>query len=405
MTGCGASTSADAPQPAALTGEYPNLFADGGYQQAEIRAKVDAAFRQLFHGDPETQAVYFPAGENGNGPLAYIKDVASNDVRSEGMSYGMMIAVQLDQRAEFDALWNYALSFMEESDPAHPAYGYFAWSVRPDGTPNDDMPAPDGEEYFATALYFASARWGDGDGLRNYKAHADRLVHLMRHRALISGQAKNGELTAGALFDPDQAIVRFTPVGVRSDQTDPSYHLPAFYEIWAMRGPEEDREFWKRAATASRAFFHKTTHPETGLSPDYAHFDGRPYKTEWNPNSAYFAFDSWRTAMNWSVDWSWWAVDPAQQELSDRIQAFFESEGIDHYAMVYTLDGDVVMRGHTPGLVSMNAVASLAATHPRSKLFVQELWELDIPSGPYRYYDGMLYMMALLHASGEFRVW
>ena len=28
------------------------------------------------------------------------------DVRSEGMSYGMMITVQLDKKAEFDALWN-----------------------------------------------------------------------------------------------------------------------------------------------------------------------------------------------------------------------------------------------------------------------------------------------------------
>ena len=57
----------------------------------------------MFHGDPCTQAVYYPAGSNANGPLAYIWDIGSNDVRSEGMSYGMMIAVQLDKKAEFDA--------------------------------------------------------------------------------------------------------------------------------------------------------------------------------------------------------------------------------------------------------------------------------------------------------------
>ena len=53
----------------------------------------------------------------------------------------------------------------------------------------------------------------------------------------------------------------------------------------------------------------------------------------------------------------------------------------------------------------MNAVASLAATHARAKQFVAALWDEPIPSGPYRYYDGMLYMLALLHCGGEFRIW
>ncbi|MHB1838633.1 MAG: hypothetical protein ACYCPD_02635 [Acidobacteriaceae bacterium] len=51
------------------------------------------------------------------------------------------------------------------------------------------------------------------------------------------------------------------------------------------------------------------------------------------------------------------------------------------------------------------AVASLAATGPQAKQFVQALWDAPIPSGEQRYYDGMLYMMSLLHCSGEFRNW
>jgi oligosaccharide reducing-end xylanase len=30
---------------------------------------------------------------------------------------------------------------------------------------------------------------------------------------------------------------------------------------------------------------------------------------------------------------------------------------------------------------------------------------MPIPSGQNRYYDGMLYMMSLMHLSGQFRVW
>jgi oligosaccharide reducing-end xylanase len=36
---------------------------------------------------------------------------------------------------------------------------------------------------------------------------------------------------------------------------------------------------------------------------------------------------------------------------------------------------------------------------------VDALWNSPIPSGEQRYYDGMLYMMSLLHSSGNFRIW
>jgi len=107
------------------TGRYRNLFVEAGHSRAETERKIAAAFRQLFHGDPGTEAVYFPAGANSNGPLAYICDVGHGDVRSEGMSYGMMIAVQLDKRAEFDALWNWARTWMYHGSPNHPSCGFF----------------------------------------------------------------------------------------------------------------------------------------------------------------------------------------------------------------------------------------------------------------------------------------
>ena len=86
------------------TGKYRNLFAEDGHSKREVQARVDAAYKQLFHGDPQTQAIAFAAGSNANGPLMYVTDWANHDVRTEGMSYGMMITVQLDKKAEFDAL-------------------------------------------------------------------------------------------------------------------------------------------------------------------------------------------------------------------------------------------------------------------------------------------------------------
>ena len=395
------------------TGQYRNLFVEAGHSPEEVTNKISAAFQQLFHGDPGTQAVYFTAGTNVNGALAYVTDIAHNDVRTEGLSYGMMIAVQLNRKAEFDAIWNWSKTYLYHDSPAHPSYGFFSWQARTNGTVMSEFVAPDGESYYVMALYFAANRWGSGTGIYNYKAEADRLLANLRHRAEITGPVfmarrntnSNLTVTAGPLFNAEHKMVRFSPSSERPDHTDPSYHLPAFYELWARWGPPADRDFWMGAATASRDFFPRTTHPVTGLAPDYANFDGTPHASSWNTNTVDFRFDAWRTAMNWSVDWSWWARDVRERQLSDRLQAFFEAKGFSTYGNQFTLDGSQLAGEHSTGLLAMNAVASLAATNPRAKQFVEALWAAEVPSGQYRYYDGLLYLMGMLHCSGEFRIW
>ena len=390
---------------AVSTGRYRNLFIEAGISGKDVKQKVDAAFQQLFHGNPDTEAIYYESGKNANGKLAYVTDIAHHDVRSEGMSYGMMIAVQMDKKEEFDAIWNWSKTYMYRDEPGHPARGYFSWSMKTDGTVNDETPAPDGEEYYTMALYFAANRWGNGAGLYNYRAEADRLLNQMLHREVVTGQTKRGPYSAGNMFEEKYKMVRFVPGVDRGGFTDPSYHLPAFYELWAQWGPPADREFWEQAAQASRDFFQKATNPQTGLAPDYANFDGTPYAGRFNTGAANFRYDAWRTEMNWSVDWSWWAKDPRERQLSDRIQAFFASKGMATYGSLFTLDGNQTNATHAPGLIATNAAASLAATDPRATDFVKALWETPTPSGQQRYYDGTLYMMSLLHCSGQFRAW
>ena len=70
----------------------------------------------------------------------------------------MMICVQLDMKEEFDRIWKWAKTYMWMSEGENE--GYFAWSCATDGKKNAYGPAPDGEEFFAMALLFASHRWG-----------------------------------------------------------------------------------------------------------------------------------------------------------------------------------------------------------------------------------------------------
>lgn len=382
-----------------------NLFAELGFSASDIRQKTATAFEQIFYGNPTNEAVYYPAGTNHHGALAYIFDFANQDVRSEGMSYGMMIAVQLDKKPEFDALWNWSRSFMYHSATNHPAQGYFAWSLTTNGVANDEMPAADGEEYYVTALFFAAARWGNGKGIFNYQSEARRILADLKNRTPITGPTAAGEKTGGALFSSQHKMVRFTPDTQFSEHTDPSYHLPAFYELWARWAEPADRAFWHDAANVSREFFQRAAHPLTGLTPDYANFDGTPWAAPWKPESADFRFDAWRTAMNWAVDWTWWNKDPREKVLSERLLTFFESQGMTNYVNQYSLAGQPLSADRSTGLVAMNAVAALAATDEQSKQFGKRLWDARVPSGPFRYYDGLLYLMALLHCSGEFRAW
>jgi oligosaccharide reducing-end xylanase len=429
--------------------QYRDLFSEQGHAPAETRARIEKAFQQLFHGDGQEERVYFETGANANGTLAYITDWANNDARSEGMSYGMMIAVQMDKKREFDAIWNWARTYMLITDPRNPSVGYFAWSMNTDGTPRSTGAAPDGEEYFVMALYFAAHRWGNGEGIYNYQAEADKILRGMRHHPVLSetgpfrihpedppfvrpqhpwpspnnkahereAAAKgtpapavrsapwdaSGPLSIGPMVDEAHYMIRFVP-NVNTGFTDPSYHLPAFYELWARWGPAEDRAFWAKAADVSRDLFWKITGPETGLTPDVANFDETPIVRQ-NGMATPFGYDSWRSVSNWSVDYSWWRKDPHETVLSDRLQKFLHSQGIGTFVDRYTLDGHPLSERHSTGMLATGAVGSLAATPgPISKAFVEELWNTPVPSGEQRYYDGLLYLMSMLHCSGNFRI-
>lgn len=367
-----------------------NLFHEllGG-TEAELDHRIAAAWQQLFHGNHDTQRVYFPVGTD----QAYIADIGNGDVRSEGMSYGMMIAAQLDKKAELDCLWQWACTHMRHQ--RGPRRGFFAWHCRFDGSQIDPGSASDGEEWFVMALFFASHRWGDGPGIFNYRAEARALLREMLHKPAVEGVTP--------MFHRGERQVVFVPTPVGFRFTDPSYHLPAFYELWARWAEAPaDRQFWHEAAATSRAFFQRASHPLTGLMPDYADFDGRPHRTL-NRDKGDFRFDAWRTLANVGLDYAWWRVDPWQVEQGNRVLRFLQS----HAPAIpnqFTLEGKPLSKNVSPGLIAMAAVAGHAADPDLARPFVRRLWEASIPVGKWRYYDGLLYLLGLLQAGGRFQV-
>jgi len=388
-----AAAGRSAASPPGDGGTYRDLFHEElGKSDAEVDAKIYSAWRQLFQGEADTQRLFYPAGDG----TAYVPDVANHDVRTEGLSYGMMICVQLGHKAEFDQIWKWAKVHLYHADG--PMRGYFAWHGDFEGRQLDRGPASDGEEWFVMALFFASHRWGSGDGIFNYEKEAQDLLHTMLHK---EGEPGHAEYTN--MFDPASKEVVFVPHGDGALYSDPSYHLPAFYELWARwAAAAQDRAFMKAAAAASRALFRRAANPVTALMPDYCDFDGRPHVRRGHED---FRFDAWRTLSNPALDYSWFAADSAEVEQSNHVLQFLSAPGRLRHDL-FKLDGTPVGNNpESPGLVAMAATAGLAADRSLSRPFVDMLWRMEVPAGHFRYYNGLLYMISLLEDGGRFRIY
>ena len=382
------------------TRRYRNLFAELGYKQKDIDKKLKSVFESVFYGPDK---VYFEVGDS----MAYISDIKNHDVRTEGISYGLMIAVQFDRKDIFDRLWRWGKKYMQHQEGL--LKGYFAWSCQTDGTRNAQGPASDGELYYVTSLIFASNRWGNSTGI-NYLAEAQNILDC--------SMQKIGMERVAPLINLEHQLITFTPDPFGGRFTDPSYHIPAFYEVWARWAEDGRSEFWRVCARKSREYLHKSIHPVTGLNPDYNNYDGTLLGSKRVIGDA-FRFDSWRVPMNIALDYSWACADRKwQQEYGNKIQNFFYSQGIDSFVDQYNVDGTTVTEllgaggykklRHSLGLVATTAAVSLVCTHDKSREFVDRLW--NAKHVPYddgyfdAYYDGLLRLFAFMHLSGNYRI-
>jgi oligosaccharide reducing-end xylanase len=383
------------------TGQYRNLFVEMGYKQSDVDAKLKEVFNDVFHGPNK---VYFEVGDS----MGYVSDIKNHDARTEGMSYGMMIAVQFGEKDIFDRLWRWSKHYMQHQEGTRK--GYFAWSCKTDGTRNAQGAASDGELYFITALIFASNRWGNDTGI-DYKAEAQHILDCIQPHDNIY------------LIDPETKLITFTPDGFGQRFTDPSYHIPAFYEVWARWADDGRSDHWNECAAKSREFLHKAINPKTGLNPDMCQYDGSQMQGFGGRRGGgnNFRYDSWRVPMNITLDYEWSCADGEwQRQYGETIQNFFYSQGVDTFVDQYRTDGtlpegdEILQAGgfrklrHSIGLVATTAAASILCSHDKSREFVDALWNarhVPFDDGYFdAYYDGLLRLFAFMHLSGNYRI-
>lgn len=365
------------------TGDYTSPFKTYlGKTDAEIQEKMDALWNHYFKGDDNSK-VYF---DNGN--EAYIKDINNDDVRSEGMSYGMMIAVQTGHKEEFNKLWNWAKNHMWHKNGEWD--GYFSWKIKDSNS--DSKPAPDGEMYFMMSLLFAANRWNDAQ----YMEDAQYILNKMWNNPQYQ------------LFNTSSYIITFQPTQGNNTWSDPSYDLPAYVDLFS-RWSKTNQDKWQKAVTATRDHLYKSSNTSSGLFSDYNNFDGTPHGVDFNGDATKYMYDAMRCAMNFGMDFYLFGADSVRQmEMANRIINFFEKDGYKHAR--FNWDGSNPSESYTQGEAGANAVAAMCLRSDKSaedkiKKNLQNAWDTQFMTGQYRYYDGLVHYLAMLHLSGTFKIW
>ncbi len=371
-----------------------------GKTDEETKAKVDQVWNHFFtpgdlskYEEEDQTSVYYLSGND-----AFIMDTGSNDVRTEGMSYGMMISVQLDKPDEFERLWRWSKNNMAYGVDT-PWDGYFCWQCTTDGKKFGGSNASDGELYYVTALLLAGKKWNRPD----YIDEANEIL-----RKIMS---KDGDKTGVYdLFDKEKKLITFVPDSIGHVFTDPSYMLPAFLDYWAVNASYM-QDFWKEAADQARHHLIVSAHPETGLYPDYSNYDGSAYK--WSGagyDTSIYMYDAIRCPMNLGMDYYLTGKDKVnQRKVMSKLLDFFKKDGFKHGH--FNIDGSNAFGDYSCGMAGANAVGAIALAdsddpdeRELAREVVERLWNTPLPKGKWRYYEGMVYFLSLLHVSGNFNL-
>ena len=370
--GTGGAAGAEATGPSSVFTDVLDVTDE------EVADKLEAGFQQLFHGDPTTEAIYYTEGSD----QAYIYNEESGEVQTDGLGYGMMICVQLDKQDEFARLWRYMATNNRYESGARA--GYLYWNCPED---SQGCPDPNGMQYAAAALLFAANRWSVPDYANDALEILDVMLHL---------EDRNGGVVDGVhdAFDNTTHIVRAVPT-VGEDVTTVSQILPAFTAIFADRG--NDEEEWAQITTAQRDLIRAFTNTPTRLSP---------YLVRMTTGEAWvsdFQGDSYRVGLNVAVDHLWYATN--WESLANGLVGFFAAQPMPPPAQFDVNTGDALVSRTSNALMATNGAVAAAATDPDRVGLVQAVWDMPIPTGTSRYYDGTMYLMSLLVLGGEMNVY
>ena len=318
-------------------------------------------------------------------------DGVANSTVSEGIAYGMIIAVLCDQQALFDDLYRYALCFENKS-------GLMDWYIAPDGSrPLALGAATDSDEDIAWALLMAARQWGGQGALAEpYLVCAQRQI----------------ERVWECEVDHDRYPDMLLPGDDWRGQNvfNPSYFAPHQYRLFAevTRNPGWLRVIDRGYEIVFASLNAQSGNRENGLVPAWCNAAGTPVEAFPGAMTNY-QYDSARLPFRIAQDWAA-ARDPRARDYLERVSAFFAGIGAARIVDGYTLAGvpapDPRAVRPNPGSAVFVGAAAVGAMHdPRYRTFIDEGYA-RVRTGTLlarsRYYNHSWTVLSLLMLSGNF---
>jgi endo-1,4-beta-D-glucanase Y len=293
--------------------------------------------------------------DGGDGSLRVQRPEFSNDTVSEGIAYGMLFAVYMNDKETFDKIWQYARKYFDGNGLMH-------WQIGAGGNVQNGNSATDADEDMAFALIMADKQWG------GYAETAkDFLGKVLEHDFHDDGTIRGGD---------------------NYDEVNPSYLAPAFYRTFASYTGDSR---WMKILDKSYEILNGAANPTTGLVPDWSSGSRGPD----------YRYDAARTPYRIALD-ACWNNEPRAKAYADKIGGFFAGVTVANVRDHFTLDGQIKGEHHNSTFIATAAAATMVAKQTQ---FVEEAYAFivkDLSEGTENYYNMSWAFFTALLMTGNF---
>jgi endo-1,4-beta-D-glucanase Y len=315
-----------------------------------------------------------------------VRPEMNNDTVSEGIAYGMLVGVYMNDRPMFDTLWTYAQSHFDGN-------GLMNWNIGSNGSAIGQGSATDADEDMAWALLMASVQWANP----GYNTAAVTLINNLWDHGVDTG--------GGNVLKPGD---NFGGAG----QTNPSYFAPSYYRVFARVTPNHD---WMAVVTSSYNIIGAAS-GTYGLVPNWVNSSGTGVNGPNNDTAGpYFGYDACRTPWRIALDYCENGTPQAKAYL-DKLVGFYQQQAP---TTVGTLkDGYTTAAGNPPGVLGDYAagiaffgpggVAAMGGGHEQFAALVYKTLVSNTTTGlmniagVYTYFHASWGILSLLAMSGNF---
>jgi len=380
---------------------YPNAYNNDDVTAAYTKWKANLVVSDSKSGGQRVQRTSSD-GVNGNTPL--------NSTVSEGIGYGMIIAVYMGDHTLFDNLWKYEQGHLDPN-------GLMNWSIDASGntTSSGGMTvgggaATDADEDIAWALAMADKQWGSGGTLNYLNLAKTQIAAIWNHEVYQSKLAGPGD--------------SWGPTNLFGD-INISYFAPAYYRLCKQLDSGHD---WDAVNTTvfdtifgagdngMGALNSSNKNTGNGLVPGWCTSTGGSSSA--GPFN--YQYDACRTPFRIGIDCclnstsaasAATALNPARaQKYVKLTTSFFSNVGASNIVDGYNMDGTVasganpVSKGQSAAFLGPAAVGAMGSGSS-AQTFLDATYNLLKGDNLFiggEYYDSSWTVMSLLMMTGNF---